>query len=114
LIMSEFIAMNRFKIVPGKESEFEQIWKTRNTHLSDVPGFIRFNLLKGPELEDHVLYASHTLWASESAFDNWTKSEAFRKAHEGAGSRGHLYLGHPNFEGFSVVEGASVEGRKSE
>ena len=29
--------MNRFKIVPGMESEFEEIWKTRNTYLEDVP-----------------------------------------------------------------------------
>jgi heme-degrading monooxygenase HmoA len=106
--MSQFIAMNRFKIVPGMESEFEGIWKSRNTYLEDVPGFIRFNLVKGPEREDHTLYASHTLWASEQAFETWTKSEAFRKAHEGAGSRGHLYLGHPAFEGFTIVEGASV------
>ena len=53
--------------------------------MEDVPGFIRFNLVKGPEREDHVLYASHTLWASEQDFEAWTKSEAFRKAHEGAG-----------------------------
>jgi len=108
--MSEFIAMNRFKIVPGKEAEFEEIWKTRNTYLEEVHGFVRFNLLKGPEEEDHVLYASHTLWESEDAFIAWTKSEAFRKAHEGAGSRGHLYLGHPHFEGFTIVKGASVGG----
>ena len=106
--MSQFIAMNRFKIVPGMESEFEGIWKSRNTYLEDVPGFIQFNLVKGPEREDHILYASHTLWASEADFEAWTKSDAFRKAHEGAGSRGHLYLGHPDFEGFTIVEGASV------
>jgi hypothetical protein len=58
--MSQIIAMNRFKIVPGMESEFEGIWKSRNTYLEDVPGFIRFNLVKGPAREDHVLYASHT------------------------------------------------------
>ena len=29
-------------------------------------------------------------------------------AHEGAGSRGHLYLGHPDFEGFTIVEGAII------
>ena len=46
--MSQFIAMNRFKIVPGMESEFEAIWKSRNTYLEEVPGFIRFNLVKGP------------------------------------------------------------------
>ena len=111
--MSQFIAMNRFKIVPGMESEFEGIWKSRNTYLKDVPGFIRFNLVKGPEREDHVLYASHTLWSSEQDFVAWTKSEAFRKAHEGAGNRGHLYLGHPDFEGFTVVDHTSVEAKDS-
>ena len=25
-----------------------------------------------------------------------------------AGNRGHLYLGHPEFEGFEVVDGATV------
>ena len=96
--------MNRFKIVPGMQSEFEGVWQTRNTYLEDVPGFISFNLLKGPECEDHVLYASHTTWTSEQDFEAWTKSEAFRKAHQGAGNRGHLYLGHPDFEGFTIVE----------
>ena len=104
--MSQFIAMNRFKIVPGMESEFEGIWKTRNTYLEDVPGFIRFNLVKGPQREDHVLYASHTLWASEQDFEAWTKSEAFRKSR--SASSQNLYLEHPTLKTFTIVEGASV------
>ena len=40
-----FIAMNRFKIVLGKEKEFEDVWKNRDTHLKDVPGFKEFNLV---------------------------------------------------------------------
>jgi len=107
--MSHYIAMNRFRIVKGHEQDFEDIWKTRTTYLKEVPGFLKFNLLKGPERDDHVLYASHTQWENETHFENWTDSEAFRKAHSGAGNRGHLYLGHPEFEGFKVVDGASVE-----
>ena len=53
-----YIAANRFRIVKGLESEFEGIWKSRNTYLESEPGFISFNLLKGPENEDHVLYTS--------------------------------------------------------
>ena len=106
ITMTSFIAMNRFRIVKGHEKDFEEIWKSRNTYLTNVPGFVDFNLLKGPSKEDHILYASHTQWKSESDFEAWTKSEAFRKAHSGAGGRGHLYLGHPEFEGFSVVQGA--------
>ena len=31
-----YIAMNRFKIVLGKEKEFEDVWKNRDTHLDGV------------------------------------------------------------------------------
>ena len=104
-----FIAMNRFRIVKGHEPEFEDIWQTRTSYLKEVPGFLKFNLLKGPENEDHILYASHSLWESEAHFKAWTRSDAFHKAHAGAGNRGHLYLGHPEFEGFAVVENTGVE-----
>ena len=99
-----FIAMNRFRVQRGHEEDFEQVWKQRDTHLSAVPGFMEFHLLKGPEEEDHTLYASHTVWASKAHFEDWTKSDAFRKAHQDAGTRKNLYLGHPNFEGFEVVQ----------
>ena len=98
-----YIAMNRFKIVRGSEEAFEQVWANRDTHLDAVPGFKEFHLVRGPEHDDHVLYASHTIWDSEAAFQDWTKSEAFREAHKNAGDNRSLYLGHPEFEGFTVV-----------
>jgi heme-degrading monooxygenase HmoA len=67
-----------------------------------VPGFLEFHLLKGPEHDDHTLYSSHTLWQSRAAFDAWTKSEAFRAAHQSAGANKPLYLDHPQFEGFEI------------
>src|SRR3954464_13906117 len=104
-----FIAMNRFRVAKGSEAAFEQVWISRDTHLEKVPGFIEFHLLKGPEAEDHTLYASHTVWENRAVFDAWTKSEAFRAAHSRAGENKPLYLDHPQFEGFEVrqrVEGA--------
>ena len=103
-----YIAMNRFKVTRGAEADFEQVWTGRSSHLSEVPGFKEFQLLKGPEAEDHTLYASHSIWASEEAFRAWTKSEAFRTAHAGAGDHKPLYLGPPEFEGFSPVSGAET------
>ena len=47
--MKTFIAMNRFKIAIGREEDFENIWRNRETHLDDVDGFKKFNLLKGPD-----------------------------------------------------------------
>lgn len=99
-----FIAMNRFKIKPGQEEAFEQVWQRRDSHLDQVPGFREFHLLKGPRRDDHTLYSSHTLWESQAAFEAWTKSEAFRLAHRDAGDNRDLYLGHPEFEGFQIVQ----------
>ncbi|MDX2427010.1 MAG: antibiotic biosynthesis monooxygenase [Cycloclasticus sp.] len=98
-----FIAMNRFKIVPGKEQAFEDVWRQRESYLDSVPGFINFNLLRGPALEEHTLFASHTTWQDKATFDAWTHSDAFKKVHAQAGQTKGLYLGHPNFEGFEVV-----------
>lgn len=99
-----YIAMNRFKIVPGEEDAFQKVWEERDSRLEEVPGFVEFRLLKGPKEEDHTLFASHTIWKDHAAFEAWTRSEAFRRAHEGAGDRRKLYLGHPQFEGFEVVQ----------
>ena len=101
-----YIAMNRFKIAKGSEQAFEQLWKSRDSYLHELPGFIAFHLLKGPEREDHVLYSSHTVWRTHAEFEAWTKSEQFRKAHANAGNSAirPLYLGHPEFEGFHVVQ----------
>ena len=41
-----YIAMNRFKINRGQEEAFEHVWKTRETHLDNVPGFNNFHLLE--------------------------------------------------------------------
>ncbi len=98
-----FIAMNRFKIVPGKESEFIDIWKKRDSHLDGVPGFRSFNLLQGASSEEHTLFASHTVWDSRQAFEDWTRSEAFRLAHAQAGQTRNVYLGPPNLEFFEAV-----------
>lgn len=107
-----FIAMNRFKVVKGSERDFEQKWLTRETHLDSVPGFVEFHLLKGPERDDHVLYSSHTIWDSESAFQDWTRSDHFRKAHASAGDAKPLYLGHPEFEGFHVLQTVTRDGAR--
>jgi heme-degrading monooxygenase HmoA len=98
-----YLAMNRFQIAKGFEEGFEKIWRERDTYLSEVPGFKTFALLKGPEAEHHVLYASHTVWENKQAFDDWTQSEHFRKAHAQASAPKGTYLGHPNLETFEQV-----------
>jgi heme-degrading monooxygenase HmoA len=98
-----FIAMNRFKVVKGKEAAFETVWSSRKTRLDEMDGFVAFYLLKGPGHDDHTLYSSHTTWESKAHFTAWTRSEQFRESHKGAGGHSGLYLGHPQFEGFEPV-----------
>lgn len=103
-----YIAMNRFKVQNGSEQAFEDVWKNRDSTLAEMKGFREFHLLRGPanEQEGYTLFASHAVWDSYDDFIAWTKSENFRAAHKNAGQNKVLYLGHPQFEGFSVVEGA--------
>ena len=102
-----YIAMNRFKVAKGSEEDFEAIWKNRDSRLGEMRGFREFHLLRGPEneAEGYTLYASHTIWETHDDFVAWTKSQNFRDAHRNAGTTRTTYIGHPQFEGFSVVEG---------
>ncbi len=109
-----YIAMNRFKVIKGAEADFETIWRTRQSHLNELKGFVEFALLKGPERADHTLYASHTVWESKADFEAWTRSEQFRKSHARAGQQNKpTSLGHPEFEGFEAVIVEHNEGSPS-
>lgn len=100
-----FIAMNRFRVVRGSEEAFEEIWRNRRNRLDEMDGFLGFHLLRGPEAEDHTLYASHAMWSSRADFEAWTRSEQFRDAHRNAGQTKGLYLGSPQLETFTAVLG---------
>ncbi|WP_340109323.1 antibiotic biosynthesis monooxygenase [Pikeienuella sp. HZG-20] len=105
-----FVAMNRFRVFEGKEEEFEDLWRNRESRLGEMEGFVSFHLLRGPTSEGRTLYASHTIWESEAAFKAWTTSAHFRATHRNVGKSaeqtGALYDGPPRFEGFRAVEGA--------
>ncbi|WP_322628242.1 antibiotic biosynthesis monooxygenase [Halothiobacillus sp.] len=98
-----YIAMNRFRVAKGREQEFIDIWKNRDSQLEQVPGFKEFHLLQGPSDDTATMFVSHSVWNSAEDFGNWTRSEAFRAAHANAGGSRDLYLGPPQFEGFDVV-----------
>ena len=100
-----YVAMNRFKVVQGREEAFETLWRERDSHLDGTPGFVEFRMLKGAAGEGYILYISQSRWADEASFRAWTTSESFRKAHRGAAGNADLYLGPPQFEGFAALEG---------
>ena len=95
-----FIAMNHFDVDPERGEEFETRWRERERHLADVPGFKAFALLRGDEPGQ---YASHSVWADRDAFEEWTRSEAFRAAHRGARMPEGLLRGHPKVRTWESV-----------
>ena len=99
-----YVAMNRFRIATGRENEFEDMWRRRESHLDVVPGFLRFDLLRGEPQEGATAFISRSEWASRDAFMAWTRSEAFAQAHRQAKSPEGVVLGPPRFEGFEAVE----------
>ena len=73
-----FIATNNFTITSGRESDFEQQWRSRDSYLKDVPGILQFALLKGDQPGEYV---SQTVWKDREAFTAWTQSPAFGAGH---------------------------------
>ena len=94
-----FIAMNQFSVSPGREREFEEGWRTRESYLSGFDGFVHFSLLKSDEAGEYV---PHTIWRSREDFLQWTQSEAFKKAHSVRTAEGVL-AGHPRARFFDAV-----------
>ncbi|VAX35368.1 Heme-degrading monooxygenase, staphylobilin-producing [hydrothermal vent metagenome] len=98
-----YIAMNRFRIANDKTYAFIEIWKSRESHLNEVPGFHTFKLLQGPGSDKGSIFISHSTWDSVEAFEAWKESEQFKKAHAGPKPPKDIFLGPPEFEGFEVV-----------
>lgn len=94
-----FIAMNNFKIAAGREGDFEAQWRSRDSYLKGVPGFVEFALLKGDAQGE---YASHTVWESRDAFVAWMQSPAFVAAHR-QGSVAGVVEGPPHVKTYEAV-----------
>lgn len=99
-----YIAMNRFRVNQGREQDFIDIWKNRESYLDQVPGFKSFNLLRSETRDGITLFASHSVWENEQSFLDWTKSESFRKAHSRVRKTPDgIYAGSPELELFEAA-----------
>ncbi len=102
-----FVAMNNFKVAKGREAEFEQAWRERQSYLEGVPGFVQFALLKGDAEGEYI---SHSTWRDRDAFVAWTKSEAFAAGHR-QGSLMGVLDGPPQLQTYQAVIVETPEGR---
>lgn len=77
-----FRVMLRLRVLPGKEEEFERVWREVAEALRDHPANLGHRLLRSTE-EDGVYYAMGD-WTSEAAF------RALQHSEEHAGYRRRL------------------------
>jgi heme-degrading monooxygenase HmoA len=76
-----FVVLNRFKVLPEAEAAFRNRWLDRDITLTAVSGFVMIQFLRGEAAEDHIAYASQTVWETRQAYEDWRASDAFRQAH---------------------------------
>jgi heme-degrading monooxygenase HmoA len=99
-----YIAMNNFQVAADQATSFEERWRRRRSYLQGVPGFETFQLLRGEERDGVIHYVSHSTWASQEAFIDWTHSDSFVQAHRGEPLPKGMVQGPPHLECFQVVE----------
>ncbi len=106
-----FIAMNSFQVKADQADAFVQVWRERESFLSEFSGFVGFQLLRskpsepteGSELPSSVTFVSHSTWLNESDFLEWVNSDHMKKAHSGKSKTTGMVLGPPRFQGFEVM-----------
>jgi heme-degrading monooxygenase HmoA len=100
--------MNRFHVNLDRETDFERIWKERQSYLEEVPGFMQFALLRS---EDAGNYISYSTWTNREAFITWTQSEAFARGHAQGSLKGIL-TDAPQLNLFSAIIEEDASGRR--
>ena len=65
-------------------------------------------MVEAQERDNDAALVAQARAGSKAAFEAWTRSEAFRAAHSGAGGVKGIYLGHPVFEGFAMLADTKI------
>jgi heme-degrading monooxygenase HmoA len=94
-----FVSMNCVTIPTESAEDFERAFLSRERHMADSPGFVRFQLMRPLRNEEYLVV---TEWESEQAFRDWVSSDAFKRAHRGDGQRG--FGGHSELRTYEVID----------
>ena len=81
-----FVVQNRFNVVEGKETQFEQRWATRESKLREFPGFVGFYLQRrdATKADDGFNFISSAIWKDKASFQNWKESQSEKPHGTGA------------------------------
>lgn len=92
------VVMNRVPVAEGHEEAFMDRFRTRAGLVDSQPGFVRNVVLRPLKGEFHVVM---TFWESREAFEAWTRSEAFQKAHSRV-APSSMFRGHSELEIYEI------------
>lgn len=75
------VKINAITVPEGAGEELERRFSANSSKMTDVPGFIGFQLLRPTAGESR--YFVFTEWESEKAYQGWREGRAFKASHEG-------------------------------
>lgn len=80
LPQSMIVVQNRIHVREEYRVKFEKLFSEGESTLSEVPGFVSNEVLRPLNGSEYVVM---THWQTIEDFQNWRKSDSFRKAHSG-------------------------------
>ena len=83
-----FAVINRIHSPAAGAEHLERAFRQAG-NLEGVPGFVDFHFLKNTREGEPLEFLALTTWRDRAAYEVWTKSESFQRAHSrDAGSSG--------------------------
>ena len=73
-----YVAINRLRVPTEYAEHLERAFSHSSASMSAVPGFRAFKFLKNEQGGEYLVV---TEWDDRAAFEAWTQSEAFARAH---------------------------------
>jgi heme-degrading monooxygenase HmoA len=78
-----FVAINRLRCPASYAEPLERAFRHAG-NLQGVPGFVSFRFLRHTREGEPLEYLAVTTWESREAYEAWTRSESFSRAHQAA------------------------------
>ena len=94
------VVANRIQVTEGYEREFERRFEHRFGAVDHMQGFIRNEVLR-PITGGHYIIMTH--WETKEAFEAWTQSEEFKRAHANRPPK-EMFAGPNVFEMHEVIQ----------
>ena len=93
------VVENQIPVKPEYREQFEKLFANGTRYAQNAQGFVRNEVLRPTKLD---VYIVQTHWESYKTFQNWVKSEDFKKAHS-VPAPDEMFAGESHLEIHEVV-----------